>query len=159
MSPNATTLPLSVQTRADVARLVRELSDFDELIRQATLRGTRTPNANHLSVPLRATAEVLNVSLDSAEVRRKFSDRLKYLHKAAPQIHLSFAVQPPMHVVDSLLTWFRSNGHPATLVQIGVDPSIVVGCRVRTTNKVFDFSFSKLLDASNVVLQKEVSSL
>jgi len=159
MSPNVTVLPLSVQTRSDVARLVRELSEFDELIRQAGLRGTRVPSSNHLSVPLRATAEVFKIPLDNADARRKFSDRLKYLHKAAPQIHLSFAIQPPMHVVDSLLSWFRTNGHPATLVQIGVDPSIVVGCRVRTTNKVFDYSFAKLLDASTAVLQKEVRSL
>lgn len=159
MSPNATVLPSSVQTRSDVARLVRELSEFDELIRQAGLRGTRVPSAYHLSVPLRATAEVFKIPLDNPEARRKLSDRLKYLHKAAPQIHLSFAVQPPMHVVDSLLAWFRTNGHPATLVQVGVDPSIVVGCRVRTTNKVFDFSFAKLLNISSAVLEQEVRSL
>lgn len=157
MSPNV--LPPSVQTRSDVARMVREALEYDELVRQAVLRGAQPPSVNQLSVQLRATAEVLKNQLDSAETRRKFAERLKYLHKAAPQVHLSFAVQPPVRVIEHLLGWFRANAHPATLVQVSLDPSIIVGCRVRTANKVFDFSFAKLLDESGSVLDKEVGSL
>lgn len=157
MSPKV--LPPSVQTRSDVARMIRELLEYDELARQAELRGTQVPSINHLSVQLRATAEVFKSQLEESEARRKLSERLKFLHKAAPQIHLSFAVQPSVHAIERILGWFRSNAHPATLVQIGIDPSVVVGCRVRTTNKVFDFSFAKLLDESTDILKKGVTSL
>ncbi|OJU87990.1 hypothetical protein BGO17_03315 [Candidatus Saccharibacteria bacterium 49-20] len=159
MSPNKLVLPSSVQTRSDVARLVKEIVEYEELARQAGLRGVRVPGPNHLSVPLRATAEVFRVALDDPMARRKFSDRLKYLHKAAPVVQISFAVQPPMHVVDSVLSWFRTNGHPATLVRVSVDPSVVVGCRIRTTNKSFDFSFARLLDEAQKTLAQEVSAL
>jgi hypothetical protein len=159
MQPKTNILPSSVQTRSDVARMIRELLEFDEMIRQAELRKAQAPSVNHLSVPLRATAEVFKNTLDTTEARQKLAERLRFLHKAAPQIHLSFAVQPPVHAVEKLLAWFRTNAHPATLVQIGLDPSIVVGCRVRTTNRVFDFSFAKLLDDSNAVLEKGVINL
>lgn len=152
-------LPSSVQTRSDVARMIRELAEYDELVRQATLRKVTSPTLNHLSVPLRATAEVFKNKLESPESRRALSERLKFLHRAAPQIHISFAIQPPVHAIERLLGWFRHNAHPATLVQVSVDPSIVVGCRVRTTNRVFDFSFAKILDASADVLKREVVTL
>lgn len=139
--------------------MIREVLEYDELVRQAELRGAQLPSVNQLSVQLRATAEVFKNQLDSAEARRKLAERLKFLHKAAPQVHLSFAVQPPVRVIERLLGWFRANAHPATLVQISLDPSIVVGCRVRTTNRVFDFSFAKLLDESNGILEKGVVSL
>lgn len=157
MSPNV--LPSSVQTRSDVARMVREIVEYDELVRQAELRGAQPPSVNHLSVPLRATAEIFKNKLDTSDARRKLSERLKILHKAAPQIHISFAVQPPVNAVERVLGWFRTNAHPATLIQISIDPSIVVGCRVRTTNRVFDFSFAKLLDESKDILEAGVINL
>jgi hypothetical protein len=159
MSPNDTPLPVTILTRADLARLLRELQEFEDKTYQAGVRHEEAPLATHVSAALHESAESLGASLEVPADRKQLVEKLQTLHRTAPQIHVSFAMQPSLHAVEAITQWFRGNTHPATLVQVGLDPSIVGGCVIRTTNKVFNFSFAGALRDSTNILQEGIASL
>jgi hypothetical protein len=159
MLRNDTPLSLTILTRADVSRSLRELQEFEGKVYQAGLRNEAAPLAAHVSAALRESAESLNISLENATDRQRLAEELQSIHRSAPQVHVSFAMQPPLQAVEAVTGWFRRNTHPAVLVQVGVDPSIIAGCVIRTTNKVFNFSFAGALRDSTPVLQEGIASL
>jgi F0F1-type ATP synthase delta subunit len=53
---------------------------------------------------------------------------------------MSFASEASPKALDKIVAWLRSNIHPQTLLQVGLQPTIAAGCIVRTTNRVFDLS-------------------
>jgi F0F1-type ATP synthase delta subunit len=79
------------------------------------------------------------------KVRSTLYTTLVQLSEQAPVIHMSFAVEPPSAMSQKIVGWFRVNVHPATLLQIGIQPTIAAGCVLRTPNKFFDFSLRQHL--------------
>ncbi len=130
-------LPPSVSTKADVSRLKRELDDFDVVVHQLGLRGDN--KANEISANLRQITELNKLNLSDNSDRKTLEDFVASLANA-PSVHVSLAADPSPHVMQELVSWFRANAHPHTLLQIGLQPTIAAGCVVRTTNKVFDLT-------------------
>ena len=152
-------LPVSIVEPADVTRLLRELEDMDDALRQASVR---KPGSTVLPKTTRALHDLVEANgwnllqpLDRAHAARL----LEELHKAAPVIHISFASDPSALFIEKIMTYLRQSIHPYLMMQIGLQPTIAAGCVVRTTNKIFDFSLRQHLTAHRELLIKALAGM
>lgn len=148
MAPNKTDeflqLPISVVSRVDVGRLLREVEAIDAFLSQSAIRepGTaiKMPRTSRLFDET-VGANKINVLHDADRVR--LSEFLAEVKTSAPTLHMSFSADPSPLFTQRLITWLRSELHPLVLLQVGLQPNMGAGCVVRTTNKYFDFSLRK----------------
>jgi F0F1-type ATP synthase delta subunit len=56
--------------------------------------------------------------------------------------------------MQKIVTWWRENIDPFVLVEIGLQPNIAAGCLVRTSNRQYDFSLRRRLQAKKADLAK-----
>ncbi len=143
-SPKQLVLPDKLISMADLSRLTRELSALDASLRQATIRSPGQPTSLARSSRLMEELAAANgVSLlDTAQRARLLSDLQAYASHPV-RIHISFAAEPSPHFSSRIVTWLRHNIHPRMILEIGLQPSLVVGCVVRTDTKVLDMSLHK----------------
>lgn len=150
-------IPPSIVSKVDLSRIVRELEMAHEQLQQADLRGT-DPSLPVLSRALQDMAELHETPVDSLEAAKKLLTELTELQRSAPRLHISFAHDPNPEFLSKLITWLRDEIHPQLLLRIGLQPSIAGGCIVRTTNKIFDFSLRRDLDAKHQILIDKLRS-
>lgn len=139
-------LPSSVVSTSDITRLLRELNSLEDFFVGAAVRKTGVPmQLPKMTASLNQLASANNLNLLNAPHRQQLISRLKDIQSKAPQLHISFAVEPSPKILERILVWFRDNIHPQCLLQVGLQPTIAVGCVVRTPNKVFDMSMRTYL--------------
>lgn len=153
-------LPLSILGAAELNRIYRELELLDDFLRQDTVRSPgqqlKMPSTTRVMDEFCRTNEV-NM-LDEAE-REAVKIFLKKMKKSAPVVHISFAVEASPAFITKILRWIRENIHPHALLQVGMTPSIVGGCIVRTTNQVFNFGLKQKFDEHKSLLQEQIRTL
>jgi len=148
--------PLSLVTRLDTLRALRELEDFENGMSDSRVRGHHVPDMSPL---LNDISEENSIDLHKKEVRILVRHMLEELRTTAPVVHISFAVEPDSKVVATVARWFREEIAPNVVLRIGIQPSIGVGCVVRTTNKYFDFSLRKHLVARSYLFRKQLEGI
>ena len=137
-------LPSQISTPGDLSRLIRELDNLDEYLNQAALRSSQEASKiPQTSRALEELASMKSFNLLKSDDRKAFKTLLDEIKKKAPTIHFGFATPPSLTFLNKLVAWLRSNIHPQLLIKVGLEPSIVGGCIVRTTNKQFDFTLRK----------------
>lgn len=131
----------NIITVLDLGRVLRELEKLNDELHQAALRKDRpakmTPD---ISEALKGVASANKLNLENTDERKQLLEGLNHLKTDGPKLHISFAVEPPLAVMGKITAWLRQNIDPRLLMEVGVQPTISVGCVVRTTNKVFDLS-------------------
>ena len=140
-------------TALELNRVIRELENLDDFLHQANIR---TPGSS-MSLPkttklLEGLAEANGFSLLDTVHRKHLIGKLRNLKLKVKKVHISFAVEPSPRVIRKIVLWMRENIHPQVVVEIGVQPTISVGCIVRTTNKVFDMSLRNRFSSSKTIL-------
>lgn len=134
-------LPLSVVSRVDVGRLLREVESIDDFLSQSAIRepGTqmKLPKTSRLFDEI---MQINNINVLREDERKRLHDFLVGVKANAPVLHMSFSADASPQFTQRLITWLRSELHPLVLLQLGLQPNIGAGCVVRTTNKYFDFS-------------------
>jgi len=151
-------LPLAVVSQVDIARLIRELNSLEDFFTSAQLRpagGSMAPP--RLTRTLDGLARTNQLNLLDKPQRLKLATALDQLLKTAPLVHISFASEPAPRFLNEILNWFRTNVHPQTLLQVGLQPTIAAGCVVRTANKVFDLSLRTYLRQQEAYLVKLIA--
>ena len=140
---------------ADVARLRRELVGLNDFFVDAQARRTgtamRLPKLTRL---LNDLAKDNGVNLLEEADRNRLSEALGVIYDDAPTLHISFASEPSPKALEKLIVWVRGNIHPQALLQIGLQPTVAVGCFLRTPNKAFDMSLRASLKKSQPQLVK-----
>jgi len=153
-------LPPSLISRADLSRLMRELEALEVIVESQKIQDTagarRLPA---LSLVLRDITELNDVDLTDDKQRQELNAQLKRLKQASPIVHLIFPAAVDAESLEMLVAWLRQNAHPQALVRVGLQPSLVGGVYIRTTNKVFDFSLKGLLGGRHDIISKELGSL
>lgn len=154
MAPNASAqandtylhLPLSIVTKVDVGRLIRELDQIDTFLKGAAIRTPGTPvNMPRISRLLDETVQVNKLNLLHEDDRSRLVKFVNQVRANAPIMHVSFSADPSPAFTQKFITSLRSEIHPLVLLQIGLQPNIGAGCVLRTTNKYFDFSLRERL--------------
>ena len=136
-------LPLQVISKGDLSRVTREVEDLDQFFTQASLKGADAKTVPQASLQLNALTEINDLNLLNKEDRTKLRQFLKLVVERAPVVHASFATDPKPDFLMKILAWFREQAHPYVLLQVGLQPSIAVGCVIRTPNKYFDLGFQQ----------------
>lgn len=152
-------LPLSVVTRSDVSRSLRELGLLDDFFHQAAVRGSTPSEMPALSKVLDSLAQANGLNLLHAEHREPLKAFLTSLKAKAPVVHISFPSVPSDPFTAKILEWFRKEVHPHVVLHVGLMPELAAGCLVRTTSKMYDFSLRKKFEASKVKLVASLEAL
>lgn len=152
-------LPISVVTKIDVGRLLREVQAIDNFLKQSAIRqpGTalKLPRTSKLMDDLLAYNQINALVEDD---RNRLIHFLMEVYSRAPVLHMSFSADPTPYFVQRLMTWLRREIHPIVLIQIGMQPNMGAGCVVRTTNKYFDFSLRHRFNERREILAQRLTS-
>jgi len=151
-------LTTMVISPSDVARLRRELIALDDFFVNAQARQTGTTmQLPRLTRLLNQLAKDNGLNLIDGVDRKKLELALEQIYEAAPTLHVSFASEPSPKAMEKMIVWVRANIHPQALVQVGLQPSVAVGCFLRTPNKTFDMSLRASLKKSQPMLTKLIA--
>jgi hypothetical protein len=145
-------LPVSVVSKADVGHSLRELEQLDEYLHQAAIKGAQAKDLPKLGHALEEVTAANKLNLLYPEHRATLKSFLTAVKAKAPVVHMSFPSEASNDFTSKLLTWFRTETHPLVLLHIGLQPELAAGCTVRTTNKMYDFSFRKRFEKSKMKL-------
>jgi F0F1-type ATP synthase delta subunit len=139
-------LPKSLVNNGDVMKIMRELNALNDFFISAQ---NRQPGTSLQMPKTTKTLEQLaidnKVNLFDETMRTQLYGEMQKLSKQAPKFHISFATEPSPKALEPILLWLRENIHPQILLSVGYQPSIVAGCVLRTSNKIFDMSMSQHL--------------
>lgn len=143
-------LPIAVVSPTDIARMLKELENLDEFLRQSAIRsGGQPQTAPRYSRLLDEVVVANKLNLLQTDNREALKETFQELSEHAPVLHISFSVDPPGPYVQKIVDWLRTNIESTILVRVGLQPNIGAGCVVRTTNKSFDFSLRKFFESKH----------
>jgi len=156
-------LPPALITRADLARLVREVEALDNELEAQKARNRTTGKAEkHAPATSRQLADFLELNkldLTDDQGRMLLKEHLRVMKDSAPIIHMTFAVEADPASLQQLVMYLRKEIHPQALLSVGLQPSLVGGAYVRTPNHVHDFSVRELLAGKREVIMHELEGL
>ena len=156
------TLPPSVVSRVDLARLVRELEALDGALTTVAARakvGVQSSGLPQLSQPLTDFLTANKLNLNDAKVREALIKATRHLKDTVPTVHMTFATEADRTSLQQLAQWLRTQVHPQAVIDVGLQPGLVAGVYVRTSNRVFDLSLKGALKGSRAILAKELEAL
>ncbi|MBW3569285.1 hypothetical protein KY385_04110 [Candidatus Parcubacteria bacterium] len=144
----------------DLRRILHELETIDDFLYQANLRppGTSLPPPKTTKL-LADLFEHNGAQILDRRSRENMLTVLKKLAAKAPVMHISFAVEANPVFIEKIVAWARKNINPYVLLDVGLQPSVIVGCNLRTTNKVFDMSLRNRFDTSKYILNEKIEKM
>ena len=144
----------AIMTPVELGKIMREAYAIDEFL-SAKSHGIQSGlSLPAMSPSLQSIVNAQKINLLLPDHRARFRQQLDFVRRTAPVVQVSFGAQPSRQALRVLVRWFRENGHPNTLIAIGIQPRIAGGCIVRTSTKTFDFSLQKLLKSNQTELAK-----
>ena len=153
-SADSLILPPTLVSKSDLSRSLRELSQIDDYFHQASIRGAKDLQLPTLGRVLDSLASSNGLNMLQADDRSLLKSFLARLKTQAPVVHMSFPAEPSTQFSAKILEWFRTQVHPYIVLSIGIQPNLVAGCLLRTTNRSFDFSFRSKFEQSKEKLVK-----
>lgn len=153
-APAELAIPLSVVSRADISRSLRELESIMDYFHQASIRGSKAQELPVLGKALDSLATANGLNMLHPQDRDKLKTFLTHVKAKAPVVHMSFPSKPGEPFLAKIIEWFRKEAHPYTVLHVGLQPELAAGCLVRTSNKSFDFSFRRRFEQSKQKLIK-----
>ena len=158
MAPKEFKIPTMVVGQIDIARCMRELNGLNDFFTGSRHRSPGTTvDTPKLSRHLDQLAKLNGLNLLEESHRNQLYQQLNLVLGQAPKIHISFASEASPKALDTLITWFRANVHPQTLLQVGLQPNMAAGCVIRTPNKVFDLSMRSYLKTQEKYLTQLIA--
>lgn len=157
-------LPSTLVTRADLARLMREIEALDNDLESQKVRNHASGKAGAYHLPTMSRSlndflELNHIDIADDKVRVVLRETLKDTKEHAPVMHMTFAVEADPEFLQQLVTWLRQQIHPQALVSVGLQPALVGGVYVRTPNHVHDFSIRSLLEDKRDIIRNELEGL
>lgn len=155
-------LPSTIVSKVDVARLVREFEGVDNALTAKTVRkkaGAEGADAPAMSPQLQGFLEANPVNLDDTKARSAYIKQLRTLKDKVHVMNMTFAVVADPDSLQQLVAWVRESVHPQTVIEAHLQPALVAGMYLRTQNHVFDMSVRNALKAKRGELEKELGAL
>jgi F0F1-type ATP synthase delta subunit len=142
------TLPADLHTPDQLSVCIQELRKLVSERRDAAVRtrmkdGSSTPPA----IPS-LVASLLQINQLTGSTLKELEELVKALETLrmkAPVVHLTLASLPGPKLIAKLVEWFRREVHPQTLLSFVMDRTIGGGVIIRTSSRIYDFSFTSQL--------------
>ncbi len=155
-------LPVSVVTRADLSHLVEEIERLvDRSIETGARKKLNLVDGSQLILSPRLM-DFFSANEIDPDDNINFDLLIKQLRKLvnkAPVIHLTFSTEADNASRVKIISWLRESVHPQTIVSVGIQPSLLGGVHLRTTNQVFDLSLRKQLEGNRELLIEQVRAI
>lgn len=155
-------LPPALVTRADLARLVREVEALDNDLEAQKARNHATGQTGYhmptVSRGLSDFVELNKLDLGNDQARMLLKERMKVMKDKAPIVHMTFAIEADPASLQYLVAYMRKELHPQALISVGLQPSLVGGVYLRTPNHVHDFSLRAKLAENRGVIQQDIEA-
>lgn len=155
-------IPPSVVSKVDVSHLTSELERVDADITSAEVRARHSDVAQDAPLLSEQLIDFLaqnDLSIDDSRARTELINQLRRLKDSAPVIHLTFAVPADRESLSELAQWARKSIHPQAVLAVGLQPALIAGVYVRTSNQVHDLSLRNMLKDGRSILVKELEAL
>ncbi len=155
-------LPPSLVTKVDISRLLNEVERVDNEFIQSEAKEKVGSEGNERPVLSGQLEEFLaknEINIDDSRMRGSLLQELRQLKNALPVVHITFSVMADGESLQKIVAWFRESVHPQTVIDVGLQPALVAGVHLRTTNRVHDLSLRKALDEHRDILTKELEAL
>ena len=155
-------LPPSVATQSDLRRLIAELEAIDNILTSDEIRqrtGHATIGHMTLSEQLGDFIELNQCPVDDDHQRSELLGSLRQLKDRAPVIHMTFATTAEREVLSKIVAWLREKVNPQAVISVGLQPELIGGAYIRTTNKVFDMSIRSQLANGRSIIVKELEAV
>ncbi len=155
------TLPTSVVSKVDLARLVKEFEALDNAYTSKSVRkkaGASTEDMPAMSPQLTTFLDLNPVELDNTSARSAYVKQLRLLKDNVKVMNMTFAVVADPESLQKLSAWVRESIHPQTVIDVHFQPALVAGVYLRSQSHVFDFSVRNALKAKRSELKKELEA-
>ena len=155
-------MPASIATRRDVAAIVRELESIDASLTESEARqkvGASVDDDLAFSDPLVEFLNDNHISLGDAGQRRQLLQRMQHFKATMPIVHLTFASEADSDSLQQLVAWVRTSIHPQAVLTVGLQPELIGGVHIRTTNHVHDLSVRARLGDARHLIREELEAI
>lgn len=155
-------LPSTIVSKVDVSRVVREFEAVDNALTAVAVRkklGSEGQDAPAMSPQLTEFLDKNGVTLEDSSVRSAYIKQLRQLKDKVPIVSMTFAVVADPESLQKLVSWLRESVHPQAVIDARLQPALVAGVYLRTTNHVFDLSVRNALKAKRGELEKELGAI
>ena len=149
-------------TNNDLRRLIVEAEAIDNDLLSESIHQRTGHDGDYQLVMSKALGQCLelnSIDIYDSTGREFLLGELRRLKDHAPVIHMTFASNAKQEVLSKLVTWLREKIHPQAVIDVGLQPNLIGGVYVRTTNKVFDMSMRAQLANGRKGILKELESL
>lgn len=155
-------LPPSLATQTDLRRLINEVERLDNAATTADIRAKAGYQSNDgliLSDQLQDFVATNQLDLNDARSRTELIAKLRQLKDETPVVHVTFAATASQDELSKLVDWVRQSVHPQAVLTIGLQPELIGGAYIRTTNRVFDLSVRAQLAEGRHIIARELEML
>lgn len=156
-------IPSNIVNKNDIVRLLAELERVDDQMTTESIRSRaldkRVSPRPALSDQLADFLSLNNLKLDDGPTRATLVKQLRRLKDMAPVMHMTFASSADRDSLQKLTKWLRRSMHAQTVIEPGLQPSLVAGVYLRTPNHVYDFSLRKALEGQRPKLVEHLNEL
>lgn len=157
------TFPSAIVSRIDVARLIQAIELCDQRMVASEMRrqGGISDATQTADIPevVQSFLAANQLTMGASKERQALLRALEQTKKSLPVIHVTFAAEVTREVLEQVVIWLRTHIHPQAVVEAGVQPALIAGVYVRTTNQVYDFSLRGALQGGRSILKKEIGAL
>lgn len=155
------TLPASIVTLRDLARLVEEAEELDNELTTTTVRAHVSQGVPEQPIVTAAFADFLaenHLEFNESKAREQLVKQLRALKDEVPVVHMTFAVPADNESLQQLASWVRQSLHKQAVLEIGLQQALVAGVYVRTTNRIHDLSMRTALKGKRDILLKDLEA-
>ena len=103
--------------------------------------------------------QINDIDIKNGEDRSRLLHDARHLKNTAPVIHVTFATSADNDELTKIVDWVRQSVHPMAVLTVGLQPSLIGGVYIRTSNKVFDFSVRSQLADGRHIIKRELEAL
>ena len=155
-------LPPSVVSKLDLSHLVSEAEEIDSYLTSAMAKakvGAPVEAQPTLSDKLTDFCVTNRIQFGDGQQRVRLIKRLRHLKDNAPVVHMTFATAADTEDLQQLANWLRRSVSPQAVISVGLQPDLIGGVYLRTTNHVFDLSVRAQLAGKRHLLVEAVEAL
>ena len=103
--------------------------------------------------------ELNNIDINDAGIRGQLLIGVRQLKNTVPVVHVTFAAAAEHEELAKFVDWVRQSVHPQAVLTVGLQPDLIGGAYVRTTNKVFDMSIRTQLASGRQIIKQDLEAL
>jgi hypothetical protein len=136
-------LPVDVYSPDQLSELLLQLQDVASVVRGVAARKQTEQEPITLSPELEQLLTINKISVDDAAALDALGKEIQTTLDRAPAVHVLLAAMPGRVIRRQLVTWFRTQVNPLTLLTFAARSDLGGGAIVQAGSHLYDLSFRR----------------